>query len=283
MNFGGRVSALKSTLRGLRTTPVYRLIILPYRAMLGARVVFAAVPKWLRWIFASREETNFTYVLTEANILYLAHILAVVTGEKPEKILGYIEEITNDKQLADHVLGRIAESDFRSVSDPRIGLARRVGWYAMVRAMKPKVVIETGVDKGLGSVVICAALLHNKAEGHHGRFYGTDIVPTAGWLLAAPYSEVGEILYGDSLQSLRAFAENIDLFINDSDHSAEYEALEYEAILPKLSQQAVIFGDNSHATSKLAEFSSAQGRRFLFFKEEPKDHWYPGAGIGISY
>jgi hypothetical protein len=25
------------------------------------------------------------------------------------------------------------------------------------------------------------------------------------------------------------------------------------------------------------------GRRFLFFKEEPAQHWYPGAGIGFSY
>jgi hypothetical protein len=25
------------------------------------------------------------------------------------------------------------------------------------------------------------------------------------------------------------------------------------------------------------------GRNFVFFKEQPKAHWYPGAGIGISY
>jgi hypothetical protein len=31
----------------------------------------------------------------------------------------------------------------------------------------------------------------------------------------------------------------------------------------------------------LAEFSERSGRRFVFFSERPKDHWYPGAGIGI--
>jgi hypothetical protein len=24
-------------------------------------------------------------------------------------------------------------------------------------------------------------------------------------------------------------------------------------------------------------------RNFLFFKEEPEEHWYPGAGIGIAF
>jgi hypothetical protein len=75
----------------------------------------------------------------------------------------------------------------------------------------------------------------------------------------------------------------VDLFINDSDHSAEYEAREYEAIAPLLSENAVILGDNAHVTDKLARFSREQGRNFLMFNERPKDHWYPGAGIGISF
>jgi hypothetical protein len=31
----------------------------------------------------------------------------------------------------------------------------------------------------------------------------------------------------------------------------------------------------------LAKYSNEQGRKFLFFKEEPLNHWYPGAGIDI--
>jgi hypothetical protein len=29
--------------------------------------------------------------------------------------------------------------------------------------------------------------------------------------------------------------------------------------------------------------SVAVWRAFLFFREQPQDHWYPGAGIGIAY
>ena len=97
------------------------------------------------------------------------------------------------------------------------------------------------------------------------------------------YKETGEFLYGDSIESLSDFKENIDLFINDSDHSADYEYREYETVKPLLSDSSIILGDNSHCTSKLADFSNETGRLFIFFQESPANHWYPGAGIGISF
>ena len=75
----------------------------------------------------------------------------------------------------------------------------------------------------------------------------------------------------------------IDLFINDSDHSASYEYREYQSIKNKLSPKALILGDNSHVTDELLKFSIENDRNFVLFREEPKDHWYPGAGIGISF
>ena len=112
---------------------------------------------------------------------------------------------------------------------------------------------------------------------------GTDINPLAGYLLSGDYANYGSILYGDSIESLKKFDDEIDLFINDSDHSEEYEAGEYKTIANMLSQHAVILGDNSHYTDKLLEFSLETNRHFVFFQEKPKNHWYPGAGIGISF
>ena len=34
---------------------------------------------------------------------------------------------------------------------------------------------------------------------------------------------------------------------------------------------------------KNLNFSMINKRNFVLFKEKPKNHWYPGAGIGISY
>lgn len=237
----------------------------------------------LKWGFQSREDTNFTYLLTDTSILYLASTLNVVTNAPVQEIMGYIQEVQTNQALRDHILQKTRESAYKLVADERVEFGRRLGWYALVRIMKPRVVVETGVDKGLGAVLLCAALLRNRTEGHPGQYYGTDIAPKAGYLLDAPYTEVGKVLYGDSIESLTKLEKPIDLFINDSDHSAEYEYREYQTIKDNLGPQAIILGDNSHETDKLAKFSLEAGRRFLYFHEFPSGHWYPGGGIGISF
>jgi hypothetical protein len=149
--------------------------------------------------------------------------------------------------------------------------------------MKPKVVVDTGVDKGLGSCILASALKRNSEEGNPGRYYGTDINPYAGYLLSGPYKEFGEILYGDSIESLKKFHHKIDLFINDSDHSKEYEEREYEIIKGNLTEKSIILGDNSDYSEKLLEFSLQTNRHFIYFHEMPHNHWYPGCGTGISF
>jgi hypothetical protein len=123
--------------------------------------------------------------------------------------------------------------------------------------------------------------MRNAQEGFHGRYLGTDIDPAAGGLFCEPYDAMGTILY--PIESLSVLDATIDLLINDSDHSAEYEGREYRVIAPQLSEQAIIVGDNAHVTDELLKFSREAGRQFLFFSEEPANHWYLGAGIGLSY
>ncbi len=237
----------------------------------------------LKWGIHSKETANYTYDLTEGNILYLAQTIAVVTQIDSKKIVEYINEARNNTQLKEHILSETKKSPLKEYADLRVDFGRRLGWYAFARVLKPKIIVETGVDKGMGSVLLCSALLKNKEEGFEGFFYGTDINPEAGYLLSGIYSEVGKILYGDSIKTLSQFNEKIDLFINDSDHSADYEYREYITVKDKISEHAVILGDNSHVSDKLAIFSNETKRNFLFFREEPSGHWYPGAGIGISF
>jgi len=237
----------------------------------------------IKWGFKSNEDTNFTYELAEDNILYLAHLIGVVTKKNHKEVLAYIHEAQNDKELIQHIQNETEKSDLKKFADKEVRFAKRLGWYAFVRIQKPKIVVETGIDKGLGSVLLCSALLKNKEEGFTGKYYGTDINPEAGYLLSGKYKTTGEILYGDSIESLKKMKEQIDIFINDSDHSEEYEFNEYKTIEPLLNERSIVLGDNSHASNKLALFSEQSGRNFLFFKEKPIKHWYEGSGIGISY
>lgn len=235
----------------------------------------------LIWMFKSRETSNFTYDLSRTNKDYLAAFVADISGRPHKEIAGYIAELEEDAALRSHLMRAGRKNDFNLAASP---YGRRLGWYAFVRATKPAVVIETGVHKGLGACVLSAALLKNLAEGHSGRYYGTEINPEAGYLMCGPYADVGEILYGDSINSLKSLGPlRIDVFVNDSDHSPEYERREYDTVKNSLRTNAIILGDNAHCTDELLKFAVKSGRSFLFFNEVPKAHWYPGAGIGVAF
>lgn len=236
----------------------------------------------IKWALSSNEFSNFTYDLTPLNLRYLSAFVSMTTGKSRQEINKYIEEIRNDQELSDHIKGLIEISASETAdSTPLYG--RRIGWYAIIRALKPRLVLETGLDKGMGSCVVAAALLRNRNEGFAGNYIGVDIVEGAGWLFQLPYNQVGRIIYSDSIAAIKEMQEPIDLFISDSDHNPEYELKEYYAIAPLLSDKAFIIGDNSHGSSALIDFAEATDRNFLFFQEKPDNHWYQGAGIGLAF
>lgn len=267
----------------IRTPILGRIILTVFRAKAAVGYFNRLLINVVKWLFESKETTNYTYDLEEHNKRYLASLIADVLSIEFRTVMAYIEEIEEDEELKKHIANMTVNSDFAFMADKEVRFGRRVGWYAFARALKPRIIIETGVDKGLGSCVLTAALKRNKEEGYKGKYYGTDINPKAGYLLSGCYADFGSILYGDSVESLTKFDSMIDLFINDSDHSADYEAEEYELVSDKLSKNAIVLGDNSHCTDKLLNFSLKTDRHFIFFQEKPSGHWYPGAGIGISF
>ena len=254
-----------------------------YRGAIAARHAASASATAVRWWLSSSETSNFTYDLTPINKQHLAAAVAEATAVSFDVIAGYIRELDGDEALRAHIRAAVRPRRDQRPVDHAVHYGRRLGWYAIARAVKPSVIVETGVDKGMGSCVLTSALARNAAEGHDGRYYGLDINPKAGYLLTGELSRFGEILYGDSIETLRKFDRPIDLFINDSDHSADYEMREYETVQSGLSPGAIILGDNAHYTDRLLTFASATNRRFLYFQERPAAHWYPGAGIGIAF
>jgi len=258
-------------------------IYIPRRMKTALKYFYKPSLNLVKWLFKSNETTNFTYDLEEDNKRYLALLIAEILNMQFETVLAYIKEIEEDGDLKHHIKEMTLNSNFAFMADKEVLFGRRIGWYAFARALKPKIIMETGVDKGIGSCLLTAALKRNEEDGHKGKYYGTDINPNAGYLLSGNYADYGKIIYGDSIESLTEFDEPIDLFINDSDHSADYEAKEYDIIANKLSKKAIVLGDNSHCTDKLLNFSLKTNRNFIFFQEKPFNHWYPGAGIGICF
>jgi Methyltransferase domain len=254
-----------------------------YRASYVFRYYWARIRTGVSWLFVSRESSNFTYDLTPRNEEHLAELLAFVLQRPVEEIAGYVRELRQDHALRDAVSSQVEQLGRQGGYDPDPALWPPCRLVRAGAGDEAESRIETGIEKGLGAMVLCATLLRNAHEGHQGCYYGTDIDRGAGMLLTEPYRAMGTILYGDSIKSLSTLDLMVDVFINDSDHSADYEKREYRLIAPKLSERAVIIGDNAHVTDELLKFSRETGRQFLFFREEPADHWYLGAGIGLSF
>lgn len=232
------------------------------------------------WLATSREATNYTYDLTAPNLRELEHFLALFLEVPLRTIRTYVDEILHDDQLAEHLRERARTAELRFTADSEPRYARRVGWYAVARALCPKVVVETGVDKGLGTCVLAAALLRNATEGHPGQLIAIDIEPTSGWLLGPPYSDVVDLRVGDSQVELPAVDGPIDLFIHDSNHSYDFELAELETVLPKMSSGAVLMSDNSYLAPTLLDFAERIGRPFWHWREVPQGHFFRGGGIG---
>src|SRR5436190_7273437 len=105
-------------------------------------------------IYETGETHNFTYDLTDQNLRYLAEMLAVATGKPPAQIQGYIEEAAGDQELRAYFDAKMAAHEGqKSPQNVRSPFGRRLGWYAAARALKPRVIIETGVERGHGALV----------------------------------------------------------------------------------------------------------------------------------
>ena len=212
----------------IRIPFIGKVILVTYRAKTALGYFVGPLSNLIKWLFWSKEITNYSYDIEENNSKYLSSLIADILNVEFDTVMMYIREIEEDTELKRHIEDVTANRSLSFLADKEVKYGRRVGWYAFARALKPNIIIETGVDKGLGACVLAAALKRNKEEGYVGKYFGTDNDLTAGYLFSGDYADYGSILYGDSIESLTKFDGTIDLFINDSDHSADYEANEYE-------------------------------------------------------
>ena len=264
--------------RSLATSPLGRGAALPLRTMAVARYDARLIGRSLNWLVRNRETTNYTYDLASLNRDQLCWFVAAVTGAEIGDVRGWMKELEDDRELFDTLTERLASNPTRRVCAAEPHLARRSGWYAIVRAIEPDHVVETGTHLGLGTCVIAAALRRNG----HGRITTIDVDSDAGYLIREPYESVIDRRVGSSVDELAKLSD-VDMFLHDSLHTYEYEASELAAVEPNLRADAIVLSDNAHDSAALSDWAERTGRRYLFFREQPANHWWPGDGIGVAW
>lgn len=271
-----KASEVRSRIAESRMAP---LVAMGPRARIGLTHLGAQSRHVAQWLIRSREHTNFTYELTPNNVEQLVWYVCAVTNREVDEVQGYVQELLSDDEIRSTYIDAVTHSARRGLADRQLRFGRRLAWYALVRSQKPGLVVETGTDKGLGSLVLASALLKNG----RGRLITLDVNPSSGYLIQGPYRQVTSILHGDSLSLIPELPCGVDFFLHDSDHSLKHERCELDLIASHLSQDAVLLSDNAHVSTVLSTWARNTSRRYLYFAEEPHEHWHRGAGVGVAW
>lgn len=270
--------------RALLTTRAGRMALVGPRAMMAHKAsrVAPQLGRVLAWSLRSRETANFTYETTHESKLLLAGIVAEITGRPLRAVIADVEELGRDRELAGHVAAAALAPDSRWHVDPGFLPGRRLAFYLLARSLKPARIVEAGVDKGLGAVLMSRALTLNAAEGHPGDYLGLELDAEKPITLYEGFpGRIGRIVRGDALALVRADRGPIDLFIHDTIAEAGHMTAMLEAVRPLMAPRGVVA--STWTTPTLIEHAVGHGLELLTHQEETAGHWFPGDRVAFLY
>jgi predicted O-methyltransferase YrrM len=163
-------------------------------------------------------------------------------------VLRYRRELREDHEFQEQLK--------RSMGDVPYVFPGAAEVYVVVRAIKPRVIVETGVASGLSSAHILRALAANGMGMLHSidlpNVQHGSVLPegrTSGWIVPDSLRGRWKLRLGDArelLPDLLGVLGQVDLFLHDSDHSYENMVFEFEQALPRLVPGGVLMSDDTH-------------------------------------
>ena len=179
------------------------------------------------------------------------------------ELLRYRRELLADQEFQSHLA--------RCLRDVHYVLPEAAELYALVRAAKPRVVVETGVASGLSSAHILRALDRNGLGMLHSidlpNVQDGSVLPegrTSGWIVPESLRGRWKLRLGDTwvlLPDLLKSLDRLDLFLHDSDHSYEAMLFEFEQAYPKLGPAGLLLSDDTHLHAAWDDFCANHGLR----------------------
>src|SRR4051794_25552989 len=162
--------------------------------------------------------------------------------------------------------------------------------YWLVRQVKPRTIVQTGVCNGLSASFMILALAKNGPEGTlnvidlppvfnpndpawtvEGKVYGV-VIPegkTTGWLVPDAYRDRFRVWNGDARELLPKLVDEldaIDFFYHDSDHTYDHMMFEFREAKRKLTPGGLIVGDDISWNASVWDFADQFGVPSYNFK-----------------
>lgn len=179
------------------------------------------------------------------------------------EVMRYRRELQDDEPFKAHLE--------RCLADVHYVMPQATELYIIVRAVKPRTIVETGVASGISSAHILRALERNRT----GSLYSIDlpdvqegsVLPSGrrtGWIVPDSLRSRWTLRLGDArtlLPELLDTLDSVDVFLHDSDHSYEHMVFEFERALPKLAREGLLLSDDAHMHGAWDDFCTRRGLR----------------------
>jgi predicted O-methyltransferase YrrM len=222
------------------------------------------------WLTAPREASSSVDALT----MLLAHVA-------PDEAAARRLEFLRDHRFFAELNARLVEGRHRRTTCE--------GWhellYLLVRFMRPRVVLETGVFDGQSSAVILLGLAANDdgmlvsidlpalttMSGSTDRMYNTALPPAyePGWVVPDYLRDRYRLILGDSRMLLPGVLDeygSIDVFLHDSLHTFDHQYFEYSTAWPRLAAGGLLLSDDIFWNPAFHRFAAEVGRPYVRFQ-----------------
>ena len=170
-------------------------------------------------------------------------IMATALGCPEADFPSYVSEFESEMDKAQQASAPVS---LRFPDGCRSELNTQCVLYALIRAHRPNVVLETGVADGFSSFAILSALEAN-GEGH---LHSLDIRDDVGTMVPSQLRSrwtihiVNDQALERSMKEILTTLPGIDFYYHDSGHSYLWQAFEYAAVEPKMTGGGIFLSDD---------------------------------------
>lgn len=167
---------------------------------------------------------------------------------------------------------RYEAADLAYPADWSVGQGTSQVLYAMVRARRPALIVETGVANGHSSYLMLRALERNGS----GRLISIDLDARAGVLVDSSLRAAWDLRIlpetgrGAAFRGLMRQLGAIDVFIHDSDHQYQWQRLELATAAGSVRSGGVVASDDVDASFAFVDVARERGWRPTLLVERRK-------------
>jgi Methyltransferase domain len=238
----------------------------------------AGLARRVAYVVLDPETESYTYDLRDEPGVITE--LAAALGYPAHELAAYAAELHRDPEL-NELLAR--HTRWRFDVKRRLPVGNRFAWYLLTRALKPQLVVETGIYLGLGSLVLLRALERNQEEGNPGELMSFDTDPGAGSFVRGQLRRGWHRYTGSTHELLLPALEGrrVNLLFQDTPHTEANQRFEFLAALSHAAPQLVLVDDSGWAHT-LAAIAAEHHGSYHRLQLRSRNHVYPGIEMRFS-